>query len=1569
MNKRLKSRSFAALLTVLFLGFATSAQTRLSQPQNNQESVVKTNVTQASTSNPNVAADIYQISPLEAVKGKKEDFSKRDAYSKHFINDDGSHTALIGAGPIHYEKNGQFLDIDHNITRQSDSQFPYANTANLFESYFGETSHTGVKNKTKEGEVIEFLNTKMYWEVNGRAVNETTSSDVAVSIEGDKAYYNNLYGNISAEFIMLTGKRKLNYIIPNQQALGNSPANAEYLVFTEDVKLPQGWTSTVTKNGVLIQNPGGKEIYQYENPVSTDIANELTREANTVFETVLNGNILTIMTKVKTEWLLSNDRRFPVKVDPTVSVYPNNATNWTRSVYDDGDAEAGLYFGRVSGFFLKGFVKFNTTAIPTSGVQVNSVVGYINVTDAWGAWNGQWQFANSADPTTTSGLSLYNSANMGYSNIGSFNSFGWKSSSLYNPQGNTYVQNGLAQGSVNMSIVPSGSYNPSVYYKMADHTSANRPYLSIDYTVISTDRTLTVAGAYSGASYANGPHIFANNTSVTATSGSRTGYVVTGWTGTGSVPATGSTGSATFTITQNSSITWQWQQTGTPNNVVFNNYGGAEQLAFNNSRISTDEPTFRLSHSAYEANAYEVQISSSSTFGGTVYTQEFSGTYAVSNEENFTFNNAFTPSEGTTYYVRARVKGAAGVWSAYSTKTYTFTYNSTQTSPDWYQVTQQQFATDILNGVNTQATGGVVTGAGGNRVVNGDFTSGNTTGWTITKGSNTVDVVNAINSQFPGNWLRMGSPNFGVGGSGSIVVSQEIDLTNVTTLSFSSGNFFNVGSPFDPAPNTKAEFKIGGTLTNTTGTSLSTINQQGSGQGGTYYNHGTKTVDVSSYNGVQVIKFVMTYNSSWNGNGSVYFLFDNIVAEAPPAGTVTSTPIHLASVQDATGYEGITWDQTLNGGSLTLKIQGSPDGVSFSNISGYDNISEAGDGIKNVDLSGLETPPPHLRLVGVLNGEGATLHSWNVGFVGAPEPVYDFTYLNDTEQWTPNYPGDSGNPSNATHSILVMEGTAVFNTDIVAGTLTVNENANLEVEKILKLEGDIINDGLITFKSSSIEDTAQFDEFNGVVSGSGEITVERYIPARRAYRFVSSAVSTSGTIHDNWQEGGDNTAGWGTHITGAGGATNGFDPTSTNNPSMFEVAVDGNNTQYWESIPNTNMLTLNAGTPYLMMVRGDRTIDMSTNEPTPTVTVLRATGDLATGDQPFTGPTMDDGQNFFIGNPYQAAVSIADLLNGATNIKPLFYWFYNANLAGDEGRGQYVVVDMDLGGISAPESEANGYLQPGQAILVHATGEGAPSVIFKESYKKVNEPLTQTFRSTNGRLAIQLYYEEAYLTGQTPTDGISIKFSENGNNGIDNYDAPKMWNFDENLSTINAEKNYSIESRAYPENEEVIPLSINSYRTTNYVFEAKPTNIPEETAIYLYDNYTDTYTELSSEDVVTYSFEVDTSIEASKSSTRFELRFTVNLLGMDDLAMSSVALYPNPLNGDSFQILARGFESESLNVQIVNMLGQVVYSGAVPVASNGVATVTLAETISSGIYNVKIVSEANQTINKKLIKN
>ena len=63
-----------------------------------------------------------------------------------------------------------------------------------------------------------------------------------------------------------------------------------------------------------------------------------------------------------------------------------------------------------------------------------------------------------------------------------------------------------------------------------------------------------------------GQHQYADGTPVTASvaspvaGGAGERYVCTGWTGTGDVPATGTTNSVNFTITQDSSITWLWQQ-------------------------------------------------------------------------------------------------------------------------------------------------------------------------------------------------------------------------------------------------------------------------------------------------------------------------------------------------------------------------------------------------------------------------------------------------------------------------------------------------------------------------------------------------------------------------------------------------------------------------------------------------------------------------------------------------------------------------------------------------------------------------------------------------------------------------------------------------------------------------------------------------------------------------------------------------------------------------------------------------------------------------------------------------
>ncbi|GGW68285.1 hypothetical protein GCM10008085_20260 [Winogradskyella epiphytica] len=434
-----------------------------------------------------------QAGPLEAQKNKKEDLSKRDISSKHFINDDGSYTALIGGGPIHYDNNGTWEDINHSITTNNNPQYPYSNTTNLLESYFGATAHLGARSNTKEGEVKEFLNTKMYWEVNGQAVDIQNSQNTSVTINGSKAYYNNLFGTIAAEYSILSGKRKLNYIIPNAQAFGNMPNNAQYLVFSEDIVLPSGWTHRVDKQkGILINDASGETIYAYENPtVYEDYHGELVlHEQNNPasFEIKKTNNTITLFLKVETSWLKDANRIFPLAIDPTVMVYPDNANFWSGWVNSNGaGANGNMRVGHTnSGAEIDAFVKFNLTSIQ-AGSTVSSVTSHLFRYGGVGSHpNRQMTIGSSnVDPVTAVfWADIYNGYTGDISNsVSANNGNGWKVNT-FNPTGITFIENALADGFASILAWPSSNeWTNNNYDNFGGYSHENPPYLTIDYTV------------------------------------------------------------------------------------------------------------------------------------------------------------------------------------------------------------------------------------------------------------------------------------------------------------------------------------------------------------------------------------------------------------------------------------------------------------------------------------------------------------------------------------------------------------------------------------------------------------------------------------------------------------------------------------------------------------------------------------------------------------------------------------------------------------------------------------------------------------------------------------------------------------------------------------------------------------------------------------------------------------------------------------------------------------------------------------------------------------------------------
>ncbi|MCC5924802.1 MAG: hypothetical protein JJT77_13550, partial [Crocinitomicaceae bacterium] len=181
--------------------------------------------------------EIFQFQVPDSIKVLEELVDMRDLTSKQFKSSNGEMTALLAAGPLHYEENGQWKDINHKITKNNLPNYPFANTSNLLMTFFGETVNYGIISQTKEEEELlkEFMNVKMFWEINQLPQNIIEANDAPIQVDGSIARYENIFGQVSAEFTIESGRKKLDYIIPSVNDLPSPPVNAEYLVFSEDI--------------------------------------------------------------------------------------------------------------------------------------------------------------------------------------------------------------------------------------------------------------------------------------------------------------------------------------------------------------------------------------------------------------------------------------------------------------------------------------------------------------------------------------------------------------------------------------------------------------------------------------------------------------------------------------------------------------------------------------------------------------------------------------------------------------------------------------------------------------------------------------------------------------------------------------------------------------------------------------------------------------------------------------------------------------------------------------------------------------------------------------------------------------------------------------------------------------------------------------------------------------------------------------------------------------------------------------------------------------------------------------
>ncbi|GGE19664.1 S8 family serine peptidase [Psychroflexus salis] len=558
--------------------------------------------------------------------------------------------------------------------------------------------------------------------------------------------------------------------------------------------------------------------------------------------------------------------------------------------------------------------------------------------------------------------------------------------------------------------------------------------------------------------------------------------------------------------------------------------------------------------------------------------------------------------------------------------------------------------------------------------------------------------------------------------------------------------------------------------------------------------------------------------------------------------------------------------------------------------------------------------------------------------------------------WKPQNPENE--ISALTDAIWVENKTAKLNKKTLAKSIQIDTGATLKIADILEVDDYINGNGLLQFVNNENE-LGQLASLSPTSTVTAETQVERWIPAgnqnTRAFRMISSPVTSTSSIFENWQENGNHPSNLGTHITGSSTGANGFDASTTGNPSLFwfdHAETNQSGGSAWNAIVNTDINTISAGKPYRLYVRGDRNINLSTNSPTPTNTILRTKGSLHTGDFNSTLAT-GDAQFSFIGNPYQAMVDV-NLLDYTGDINTNYIYVWDPNL---NSEGGFVSIEASTGN-HATTSDANQFIQPGQGFFIRNNLDvtTTPIINFTEASKTVNALPTQVFSNEEPESVLNL----KLFNSLEEIDAVGIYFNENYNNAFTDEDAGKLGNVDENFAVIGENQLWSINKRAALLENEEIALFINNYAENNYAFIPEISSFTEETQLFLKDDYTGEEIEIVDGNPIL--FEIESNNPESINPFRFSLVARNETLSNTVQDEAKIEIYPNPVS-DWLHIKIPN-TTHLQSIEILDVLGKIHLqkefksSEQLPVDLNELA---------SGAYFIKINSNNQQWI-KKLIK-
>jgi len=452
---------------------------------------------------------------------------------------------------------------------------------------------------------------------------------------------------------------------------------------------------------------------------------------------------------------------------------------------------------------------------------------------------------------------------------------------------------------------------------------------------------------------------------------------------------------------------------------------------------------------------------------------------------------------------------------------------------------------------------------------------------------------------------------------------------------------------------------------------------------------------------------------------------------------------------------------------------------------------------------------------------------------------------------------------------------------------------------------------------------------------NGKVTLERFIPAKRAWRLINFPVTSTAVpdINTALQEGAGGNAlsdpnpGYGIHITG-GTIAAGFDQNSSNSVSMKEWSGGT-----WQGIVSTNQAIDNQ-LPYFLFIRGSRANNLALGTAAPADnTILRLTANIRQGNQSIN--VAGSGWQL-AGNPFPSTINLDAVAVSNSSIINRNFKFWDPKLGGTNNVGGFVTASyngFDYDYSPAPASLLSEYAQPFSGFYVDAVTAGTISIT--ES-NKCNCGNGNVFRpapanTSSSKLYVNLRSVNADGT-QPVVDGTMAAFDNKYSNSLDNFDATKLLNSSaENISIARGNSRISIERRQAITATDTVYLDIANMRLRNYQLEIKPENFDTTiTTAYLEDTYTGEKRPINLFAATLYNFSI-INTPAAYAKDRFRI-----ILEKDNLAVlgkhttvkkspapgGSIQLLQNPIINNTIMLMVKQLPKDKYSITILDKGGK-----------------------------------------------